>query len=182
MASPRPFLELTLAEWLDELAAAQAAPGGGSAAAVAVAMGAAVLVKCARISGKPGDVAQADALLARATPLAQADADTYAAALATERDDWMIGQAFARAAEAPLEIARTGADVAELAVRIAELGDQRVRADAQAAAALAAGGARAAATLVAVNLTAVADDPRVAEAGRLAQSADEACARSHAGD
>ena len=43
MASPRTFLDLTLAEWLDELAHSRAAPGGGSALAFAVATGAAVL-------------------------------------------------------------------------------------------------------------------------------------------
>ena len=182
MASSRPFLELSLTEWLDELAGADVSPAGGSAAALGVAMAAAVLIKCARVSGKGGESAQAASLLARAAPLAQADADAYEAALATREGDWEIGQAFARAAETPLEIARVAADVAELAVEIAGRGDQRIRADAQAAAALAAAGARAAAALVAVNLTAVADDPRVAEAGRLAQAADEACARSHAAD
>ena len=187
MASPRPFLELSVAEWLDELAGPRASSGGGSAAAVAVAMAAAVLTMAARLSARGAAAAQAEALRVRATPLAQVDADIYAAALAVreaaadlapERRDWQIGQAFARAAEPPLEIARTGADVAELAAEIAQVGDPRVRADAAAAAALAAAGARAAAVLVAVNLTAVADDPRVVEAERLAAAAEESAARA----
>ena len=193
MASPRPYLELTVAEWLDELAAPQAAPGGGSAAALAVAMAAAVLAMTARVSSEweagGAAAAQAEALRARATPLAQVDAEIYTAALAAreaaaeltaERRDWQIGQAFARAAEPPLEIARIAADVAALAAEIAQLGDPHVRADAQAAAALAVAGARAAAALVAVNLTAVANDPRVAEAEQLAQAAEESSARARA--
>ncbi|HEY8407953.1 MAG TPA: cyclodeaminase/cyclohydrolase family protein, partial [Gaiellaceae bacterium] len=76
MASSRPFLDLTLAEWLDELAAARAAPGGGSALAVAAANAAAVLTMAARVSGAGGLVAQAEALRARTAPLAQVDADT----------------------------------------------------------------------------------------------------------
>ena len=190
MASPRPFLELSVAEWLDELAAPDVAPGGGSAAALTVAMAAAVLTMSARVSGSGSAAAQAETLRARATPLAQRDAEIYAAALAVretvaeltpERRDWQIGQAFARAAELPLEITRTGADVAELAAEIAQVGDPLVRADAQAAATLAAAGARSAAALVAVNLTAVEDDARVAEAERLAQAAEESSARARAG-
>jgi len=189
VASPRPFLELSVAEWLDELAGPQASPGGGSAAALSVAMAAAVLTMTARVSGNAAAAAQAEALRARATPLAQVDAEIYAAALEAreaaadltpERRDWQIGQAFARAVEPPLEIARTGADVAELAAELAEVGDPRVRADAQAAAALAAAAARAAAALVAINLTAVAGDPRAAEAERLAAAAQEAADRSRA--
>jgi len=133
--------------------------------------------------------AQAEALRARAAPLAQLDAEAYGQALAArgaaaelpdERRDWQIGQAFARAAEPLLEIARTAADVAGLAAEIAEHGDPRVRADAQAAAALAAAAARAAAVLVAVNLTAVKGDSRVVEAERLARTAEDSAAHVRA--
>ena len=188
MAPSRPFLDLTLAEWLDELAAARAAPGGGSALAVANA--AAVLTMAARVSNAGGLVAQAEALRARSAPLAQVDADTYAQALSVrdaggelrqEQRDWEIGKAFARAAEPPLEIARVAADVAELAAELALNGAPAVRADAVAAAALAAGAARGCVTMVAVNLTAVEGDSRVAEASRLADAAAAAAARAAAG-
>jgi formiminotetrahydrofolate cyclodeaminase len=99
------------------------------------------------------------------------------AALKPELRDWEIGRAFADAAEAPLEIARAGADVASLAAELAASGDPRVHADALAAAALGAAAARGAAELVAVNLTALDGDPRVAEARRLAEDADRAAAR-----
>ena len=99
-------------------------------------------------------------------------------ALRVEQRDWEIGKAFARAAEPPLEIARAAADVAELAAQLAAGGDPRVHADALAAAALAAGVARGAVALVAVNLTTVEGDPRLVEARRLAEAADLSAARA----
>ena len=194
MADARTFLHLTLDEWLDELAGPAAAPGAGSALAFALTTAAAVLAMAARVSkesweGAGAAAAQAAALRARAAPLAQLDAYVYERALAAretaaelpaERRDWQIGQAFARAAEPPLEIARTAADVAELAAEIAASGDLRVRPDAQAAAALAAGVARGAAALVEANLTAVEGDPRIVEARRLVEAADTSASRAAA--
>jgi formiminotetrahydrofolate cyclodeaminase len=190
VASSRSFLDLTLAEWLDELAGPRAAPGGGSALAVSVANAAAVVAMAARVSDNRGLVAQAEALRTRTAPLAQLDADTYEQALAArdalkdldeERRDFEIGRAFARAAEPPLLIARAAADVAELAAELALNGAPEIRADAVAAAALAAGVARGCVTLVEVNLTAVDGDPRVAEAVRLADGASAAAVRAAAG-
>ena len=187
MAPPRDYLDLTLSGWLDELGRSRGAPGGGSALAFAVATAASVVAMAARVSEDGGLAAQADALCARAAPLVQLDADTYDAALAVrdatealraDQRDWEIGRVFAQAAEPPLEIARTAADVAELAAQLAEGGDPRVRADAIAAAALAAGAARGAVALVAVNLTAVDGDPRVAEAEALADNAARSAARA----
>lgn len=185
MAPPRPLLELTLAEWLDELAQPRPAPGGGSALAFALASASSVLLMAARVSESGGLAAQAETLRARTVGLAQLDADTYDAALAVraateelraDRRDFQIGQAFARAAEPPLEIARAGADIADLAMQLAATGDPRVRADALAAAALAAAAARGAVALVSVNLTALKGDPRVAEAERLAAAAEHSAA------
>ncbi len=184
------FLDLTLRAWLDELAGPRAAPGGGSALAITVANAAAVVAMAARVSDDPGLAAQAEALRARTEPLAQLDADTYEAALAVrdsardlkpEQRDWQIGQAFAKAAEPPLEIARAAVDVAGLAAELATRGASAIRADAIAAAALAAAAARGAVAMVAVNLTALEGDPRVAEAERLAADAASAAARASAG-
>jgi formiminotetrahydrofolate cyclodeaminase len=99
--------------------------------------------------------------------------------LKPEQRDWEIGRAFAQAAEPPLDIARAGADVAELAAELAATGDPRVRADALAAAALGAAAARGALALVRVNLTAVDGDPRVAEAEQLAAAAERSATRVH---
>jgi methenyltetrahydrofolate cyclohydrolase len=188
VASPRAYLDLTLREWLDELARPHGGAAGGAALGFAVASGAAVLAMAARVSGSGGLAAQADALGARAAGLALLNAERYEAALAVrsaseglkpEQRDWEIGRAFAEAAEPPLEIARAGADVAELAAQLAESGDQRVRADALAAAALGAAAARGAVALVAVNLTALPGDPRVAEAEQLAAAAERFSTRVH---
>ena len=185
------FLDLSVAEWLDELAGPRAAPGGGSALAMSVANAAAVLAMAARVSDNPGLVAQAEALRKRSAPLAQLDAETYEGALAArdglrddltaEQRDFQLGRAFARAAEPPLEIARCAVDVAELAAELATTGSPAVRADAIAAAALAAGAARACVAMVEVNLTAMPGDERIAQAGRLADQAASAAARASAG-
>ena len=63
-----------------------------------------------------------------------------------------LGTLLERAAQIPLDIAESAVDVASLAAVVAERGDQALRADAVAAALLAQGAARAAATLVEVNL------------------------------
>jgi methenyltetrahydrofolate cyclohydrolase len=189
MAPPSGYLDSTLNDWLGELGRSRGAPGGGSALAFAVASAASVLAMAARVSGSGGLAAQADALCARAASLVQIDADSYDAALAVRdateelkaaQRDWEIGRAFARAAEPPLEIARAAADVAELAAQLADEGDPRVHADAIAVAALAAGAARGAVALVAVNLTALDGDPRVAEAEELAGSAQRSATRAGA--
>jgi formiminotetrahydrofolate cyclodeaminase len=188
MASPRSLLDLSVTDWLDELAESRGVPGGGSALAVVASTAAAVLAMIARVSEQPGLAAQAEALRVRTAPLAQIDAETYEAALMApdtteglnaEQRDWHIGRAFAAAAEPPLEIARAGADLAELAAVLAESGDPRVRADALVAGRLAAAVVQGAGELVAVNLTAVEGDPRVAEARDLADRAERSLSRVH---
>jgi methenyltetrahydrofolate cyclohydrolase len=189
MASPRPYLEYSLAEWLDELAGDRHAPGGGSALGFGLAMASAVLAMAARVSKSPPLLAQAEQLQARTAPLAQLDADSYDEALAARdgaealkpaQRDYEIGKAFAQAAEPPLEIARAGADVAELAAELASSGDPLVRADALAAGWLGAAAARAAVALVAVNLTALPGDERVEEAEGWARAAEDAVRRVRA--
>ena len=139
----------------------------------------------ARASGETwpeaaGIIAQAETLRDRATPLAEADAEQYEAALRAreenggeqgDRRDFALGKAYARAAEPPLQIVRTAGDVAQLAIAVAENGNPALRADAVTAALLAVAAAKAGAELVAVNLTASASDPRVLEAAKLAEEA-----------
>jgi methenyltetrahydrofolate cyclohydrolase len=182
------LLDLPLRELLDEVAARGRTPGGGSVAALVTAAAAGLLAKVARSSGDvwpdaPGIAAQAEALRDRAAPLAQTDADEYEAALRARRDesmeqgerrDFALGQAFARAAKPPLEIAAIAADVSRLSVTVAERGDPALRADAVAAALLSAAAAAAAAELVAVNLTTSETDQRVVNARRLAEEASQA--------
>jgi formiminotetrahydrofolate cyclodeaminase len=162
-------------------------PLGGAALAVAASAAADTLASVARLSTSPGIAAQAEALRARVVESAERNQETYAQALVArdaaadlpaERRDWEIGRAFARAAEQPLELAHAAADLANLAAEIAENAEPSVRADAVVAAALAAGVARGAVALVAVNLTALPSDPRVAEAQGLASLAEQAAARA----
>ena len=188
------LLDLQVRELLDEIAAEGRTPGGGSAAALVTAIAAGLLAKVARSSRETwpeavGIAAQADCLRDRATPLAQADAEYYEAALQAraetgaeegERRDFALGRAYAKAAEPPLQIARAANDVAQLAIEIARSGNPALRADAVTAALLAAGAASSAAELVAVNLTASAADSRVLEAAKLAEEAARAAEAARA--
>ena len=188
------LLDLRLREFLDEIAGVGRTPGGGSVAALVTAMAAGLLAKVARGSVETwpdaaGIAAQAESLRARAAPLAQADAEQYEAVLLARgqsgeaqgaRQDFALGQAYAKAAEPPLQIARVASDVAQLALTVAQNGDAALWADAVAAALLAAAAAKAAAELVAVNLTASADDRRVLEAAKVAEEAARAAEAARA--
>ena len=140
-------------------------PAGGSAAALATTMASGLVRLVARVSHEwadgPGIAAQATALGDRALLLADEDHRAYAEALeqlrATDRDA-TLGKALRRAAEVPLHIAETAADVAALAALAATEGTDTVRADAWAAATLAEAASVAAARLVHVNLATTRED------------------------
>jgi formiminotetrahydrofolate cyclodeaminase len=187
------MVDRPLRDLLDELDADGPTPGGGSVAALVTAVAAGLLAKIARAASDwpegPGVAAQAASLRDRAVPLARSAAEKYEAALRArddapdgprERRDFALGQAFAKAAEPPLEIARTAADVAQLSLAVARNGDPRFHADALAAALVASAAAAAAAEFVAVNLTASSNDQRVREARRLADEAARAVAEARA--
>ena len=175
------YLDMRVGEFLDELAAARPAPGGGSAAALAVALAAALCAMTAELSVRqltqaPGLAARARDLLSRAAPLAQADADAYGAVLAARRlaggqRAEQVSAALARACEVPLEVAELGEMVASLATDVADRGNPAVRGDALAAALLAAAAAQTAAALVQINLAGMPDDPGAARAAQLAAHA-----------
>jgi formiminotetrahydrofolate cyclodeaminase len=190
------YLDHSLTAFLDGLAARERAPGGGSAAALTVAFAAGLVAMVARSSrdvweDAPGVAAQALTLQDRASSLAGTDAEAWDDALAalraaadpTEsegngaRGDLELERKLERAAAIPLEIAELGADTALLAAHAGEHGDLAYRADAAAAAALAAGGARAAAHLVEVNLGMRPDDERLARARSSEKAATEAAER-----
>ena len=186
------LLDSSVRDFLDTLAGEGPAPGGGSAAALVVAMSAGLVAMVARASKEHWEeagavVGQAETLRARVGPLVQADAEAYAKALAALRNrdqleeryrDQKLREALERAAQIPLQIAEAGCDLACLAALLVERGNPEVRADAAAAAVLAEGGTRAAATLVAVNLAAAEDDKRVRDAEALVERAAEAAHRA----
>jgi formiminotetrahydrofolate cyclodeaminase len=167
----------------DVLAESGPGPAGGSAAALAATMAAGLVRLVARVSDEwadaPGVAAQASALGDRALALADDDHRVYAQAmaqLASPERDTALGAALRRAAEVPLQIAETAADVAILASLAAEEGSETVRADAWAAAALAEAATVSAARLVHVNLATRREDPlraRADDASRAAASARE---------
>jgi methenyltetrahydrofolate cyclohydrolase len=196
MSNPEDMLSAPLGDVLGHIASEVPSPAGGSAAAIAVALGAGLTAMCARNSreGWPearGATAQAETLRARIEPLAQADAEAYESALAAFRlpellepevRNATLGVALERAAAIPLAIAEVGADVADLAANLAENGNPEVRGDAVAGALLAEAGTRAAAHLVEINLGAGREDPRfaraVASADAAARSAQRALGRN----
>jgi formiminotetrahydrofolate cyclodeaminase len=178
------LLDAQVGELLEVLASEDPAPAAGSAAALAVAMAAGLIAKAARVTANWPDaastVAQAEQLRKRTAPLAQSDADAYLEALAalhlpeqleTEVRNMALGQVLARAAEIPLAIAEAGADVASLAVVVADRGIPDRRAEAVGAAVLAAAGTQIAAYLVAANLTVAPNDERVLRAQAVAEVA-----------
>ncbi|HET7046095.1 MAG TPA: cyclodeaminase/cyclohydrolase family protein [Gaiellaceae bacterium] len=185
------LLELETRALLDTLAQRERGPGAGSVAALVTAIAAALAAKAARGSTGWAEAgaaaAQADALRARAAPLAQVDADAYEAALSqldepagadadAERRDFRLGRALAAAADVPLQIAETAADVALLAAEVAERGNQALRPEAAGAAVLAEAAARIAAQLVEVNLATRPEDERLGAANAAAGAAAQAAA------
>jgi formiminotetrahydrofolate cyclodeaminase len=166
-------------ELAELVSSGDAVPGSGWVAGVAAALAAALIAKAAvRSEGwseAAGARAQALDLRDRLLALAAQDARVYERALtALDERDHRLSGALAKAAEVPLALAETCADVALLGAEAAERADGPARADAAAAASLAAGAARASAKLVAVNLGAVEGDERVAAADRAAEAAADA--------
>jgi methenyltetrahydrofolate cyclohydrolase len=188
----RGYLGLTVHDWLETLAAEDPVPGSGSAAAMTAATAAAVVAMTARLSPAGGGIAaQALALRSRLVGRADVSADVYAASLEAlasatgegdERRDFALGTALEEAAQAPLMIAESAADVALLAATAATIVKPEVQADARAAAALAAGAASAAAHLVDVNLASAQGDARVRRAHAAAERAATAAREAAAGD
>jgi formiminotetrahydrofolate cyclodeaminase len=186
------YFDATLKEFVDEVADETPAPGGGSVAAVVTTIAAALAGMVARISrehwdGAGGAVAQAEALRLRAAPLAQEDAEAYEAVLTAMRmpkdlepevRNTLIGDTLSRAADVPLRIAATAADVAELGATLAEEGNPNLRGDAVAATLLAEAAARAAANLVQVNLSMIEADARIGQAHELEHVAGIAVKRA----
>jgi formiminotetrahydrofolate cyclodeaminase len=180
---------LSVAELLDEVSSPEPMPGAGYCAAIALEMAAGLVTMAARISRAEwgearGAAAQAATLRERVAPLAERNVEAYRDAIALLSDgeskgrDDELRDALARAAGVPLEIAEIAVDVASLAAVVAERGDQALRADAVSAALLAEAAARAAATLVEVNLGTTSSDERVTRAGDLAGSAAAAAERA----
>lgn len=171
---------------LDEEIDAAGAAGAGATTALVAAMGASVLRAAAHATDDgAGIAAQAEALQARLTSLAEANADAYERARrglagdlsgdGQEERDRALRELLHEAASVPASIADAAADVAVLGELLALHGAPHTRPDAEAVAVLAAGSARASAVLVGVNLT-EGDDGPLARRARAAAARAQGCA------
>jgi formiminotetrahydrofolate cyclodeaminase len=173
MSSPS-LAELTVRDLAERLASRAPVPGGGSASALAGALGAALVeMVCELTVGKPEyeDVdpvarqigAAAGELRGSMLAAAEEDAAAYLDVVAARRlprhsDEERaarkaaIGEASVAATEVPLRVARLAAEVLDLAASIASIGNRNAVSDAGAAALLAAAAARGAALNVRINL------------------------------
>lgn len=178
-------------EFLDAVAARTPTEGGGAVSAVTIASAAALVAMAARFSeGEPGSLAaRGDRLREEVLALADADGEAYRALLTAQqlpRDRperrQRIDGALETATDVPLRIADAGAQVAEMAARLATEGNPRLLGDAQAAALLADGATGAAAGLVRIN-TGLGSLPGgsagwTARAAAYAQAARDAASRA----
>jgi len=192
MTNVDPYLGLPTAQLLDEIASGKPAPGGGSVAAIVVAMAAGLVTMAARLSqdewpGAAAVVERSEDIRARVAPLAAADAAAFEEVLIALRlprhleeevREAALDNALVRAAEVPLQVAREAAEIAELGAVVAERGNPRLRGEAVSGSLLAASAGRAAANLVAMNRGADQGDERIGQARALVASAETAAERA----
>jgi methenyltetrahydrofolate cyclohydrolase len=176
---------------LDVVASTDPAPGGGSSAALAAALGASLLEMAAalELAREMPDPALAEDLPSRARELreqalalADRDMSSYAPVLDAmrlpaahpERAE-RLEAALTEASRAPLAIAEAAAEAAELAARVTIASNPAVRGDALAGVLIAEAATAAAASLVEINLAGRddADLARARDARRRAQEARE---------
>jgi glutamate formiminotransferase / formiminotetrahydrofolate cyclodeaminase len=166
-------------DFLDELAAGTAAPGGGSASAYAGAAGAALVAMVARLTIGKKKYAQVEdqmkSILERAETLRASLADDVArdaaafeqvmAALrmpkespeAAEERSHQLERATLKAAQVPLEVAEKSVEVLELASQVVAQGNLNAISDAGAAAGLAQAALSGAGLNVRINCASLAD-------------------------
>lgn len=185
--------QLSIENFLDQLASSQPAPGGGSAAAMMGAIGAALVSMVANLTaGKPkyaevesevaALLAQSETLRLKLIQALQDDVDAYntvmeAYRLPKETDEQKAARsdavqaALKLATKAPLGCARLALEVMPLAKRIAEIGNASAIADSSVAAIAAQAAMRSAVLNVLVNTAAIHDKafckPYIVEAEHL---------------
>ena len=175
------YLGVSLGEFLDLVASDAPAPGGGSVAAVAVALAAGLSGMAARLSAgqlvdAPGLAERADDSRWRVAPLARADAESYGRVLDALREPnpetrtARVRDALSGAADVPLAVAEIGNEVAGIAARLVDEGNPNLEGDAIIAVLLAEEGVRAAATLAEINLSSAnVEDDRLGRANELVE-------------
>jgi formiminotetrahydrofolate cyclodeaminase len=182
--------DLSVTDLVGRLASRDPIPGGGSASALAGAMGAALVHMVVELTaGRPAADEPALARIRFAAAslqsdllrLAEVDAAAYASVVAarrlpkdTDRDRdarrVQMDQAIREATRAPLEIARRASDVLALAEELVPIGNRNALSDVGVAGVLAAASIRGAIMNVDINLPSLPDDdPLRAEAGGAAE-------------
>lgn len=178
--SERAYVEGTIESYLNRLAAADPEPGGGSAAALAGALGAALVSMVTNLTlGKEkfaavqDDVAElkkrSEALRAELEELVTLDALAYrevAAAMKMPKDTGeqqeqrrqVMQVALKGAAEVPLKVAEAAVEVARLSLPAAEKGNPNAVSDAGVAVLLADAAAHSAALNARINLVWIEDE------------------------
>jgi len=172
----------TLDGWIDELASVEPAPGGGSAAALAGALAAALVAMVGRLTTSrkayaavaeefKGITQEAERLRLELRRLVDEDAESYKGVMAayklpkeTEQErqkrQEAIDNALLAAAEVPLRTARAAARVAALARRATEAGNKNAVCDAGVGALLAVSSVAGAGYNVAINVKGLTDRSR----------------------
>jgi glutamate formiminotransferase/formiminotetrahydrofolate cyclodeaminase len=187
LAPERPLASMTLQEFADETSRDSAAPGGGSVAALAGALGASLAAMVANLPHPKGAFASVrddlEEIAVRAQELKQElldaiDADTWAfqalmeaaKVVGPERDS-AVREATLGAARVPLEVAEACPEIVSLCGRAREFGMKASASDAGVGAGMARAAALGAAMNVRINLLEIADDP---DAAKMLARADEA--------
>ncbi len=175
-----PLSELTISDFLQRLSTDAPAPGGGSASAIAGAIGAALVQMVVSLTrDRPTAAGHEDALReiglgaagfqSELLHLADTDATAYASVVAarrlprdSDRDREnrrvQIDAAVREATRAPLHVAVRAAQTLELAERLAPIGNRNAISDVGVAGLLAAAAIRGAALNVRINLPFLPDD------------------------
>ncbi|SDD19381.1 cyclodeaminase/cyclohydrolase family protein [Glycomyces harbinensis] len=183
----------TIEDWLTDLASELPAPGGGAAAGVNAAMGAALVsMVCNLTIGKPKfaehetvmreALAEAERLRLEALQLAEDDAEAFSGVVAAYKlpkssDEEKAARTAAiqaglvEAAAVPLAVAKVAAQVIRLSGRVLEGSNPNVLSDVAVAASAAKSALESAALNVDINLVSIKDP---AERERLASSLNEA--------
>jgi glutamate formiminotransferase/formiminotetrahydrofolate cyclodeaminase len=187
LAPKRPLASMTLQEFTDETSRDSAAPGGGSVAALAGALGAGLAAMVANLahpkSAFAGVQDELEEVAVRAQALKQRmldaiDADTWsfqalmdANKVSGPEKENAVREATLGAARVPLEVAECCPEIVELCARAKELGMEASASDAGVGAGMARAAALGAAMNVRINLQEMRDDP---DASGMLERADAA--------
>ncbi len=184
--------ELSISDFLERTASSGPVPGGGSVAALAAALGAALTEMVAGLTvGRKGFesvdeemagiVRAAGGLRNKLSADVDRDADAYSAVTAAFRKPKAdpaeaearrkaIQDAFKRAALVPLDVANDAVEVMDLAGAVVARGNPNAVSDGAAAVLMARAAARAALLNVRINLGSIRDEAFVAEVSRQAEA------------